>query len=121
MTWSSGLKANEGWAAAQGSRAVVVLATELTPELIRAGLARDVNRLIQDRRKELDLERTDRIELYLCTESPELTAAIEENLGYLKAETLASEISLSEPAGEIESASREIGEFSIKICIRVAG
>ncbi len=115
------LKANEGWAAAQGSRAVVVLATELTPELIRAGLARDVNRLIQDRRKELDLERTDRIELYLCTESPELTAAIEENLGYLKAETLASEISLSEPAGEIESAAREIGEFSIKICIRVAG
>ena len=34
---------------------VVVLATELTPELIAEGFARDFVRLIQDRRKEMDL------------------------------------------------------------------
>ena len=39
---------------------MVVLSTELTPELIREGLARDVVRLIQERRKELDCQYTDR-------------------------------------------------------------
>ena len=43
------LQAKPGWAAAQGSNVVVVLATELTPELIAEGLARDFVRLVQDR------------------------------------------------------------------------
>ncbi len=84
------LQANDGWAAAQGPQTVVVLSTELTPQLIRAGLARDVNRIVQDRRKEMNLERTDRIELYLLTESVELKQAITENQDYLTNETLAS-------------------------------
>ena len=89
------LQANDGWAAAQGPRAVVVLATELTPELIRSGLARDVNRLVQDRRKAMDLERTDRIELWFVTESEELQQALTENVDYLKQETLAESITMS--------------------------
>jgi len=36
------LQAKKGWAAAQGSQCVVVLSTELTPQLVREGLARDV-------------------------------------------------------------------------------
>ena len=47
------LQAKEGWAAAQGHAVVVVLATELTEELIREGLARELVRTIQDRRKEM--------------------------------------------------------------------
>src|SRR6185436_13804865 len=57
------LQAKPGWAAAQGSNVVVVLATELTPELIAEGLARDFVRVIQDRRKELAFEFTDKIDV----------------------------------------------------------
>ncbi|MEX1224615.1 MAG: class I tRNA ligase family protein, partial [Pirellulales bacterium] len=49
------LQAKPGWAAAQGKLAVVVLSTEITPELLAEGMAKDFMRLVQDRRKELNL------------------------------------------------------------------
>jgi isoleucyl-tRNA synthetase len=113
------LQANAGWAAAQGPTAVVVLSTELTPELIRAGLARDVNRLIQDRRKGLDLERTARIEVWIFTESSEINQAIEENLEYLAGETLANSITLSRPAASLEMIACEVNAAKVEIYIRV--
>ena len=73
------LQAKPGWAAAQGPTCVVVLSTELTDALIREGLARDLVRHIQDRRKELDCQYTDRIEVGIVTDSGELRPAIEEN------------------------------------------
>ena len=66
------LQAKPGWAAAHGRLCVVVLATQLTPELIAEGLARDLVRVIQDRRKEMDLEFTDRIVVGMVAESAEL-------------------------------------------------
>jgi isoleucyl-tRNA synthetase len=86
------LAAKEGWAAAQGKGCVVVLATELTPELIAEGLARDVVRLIQDRRKDIGCQYTDRIQVGLVTKSPALAAAIENHNPYIAQETLATEI-----------------------------
>jgi isoleucyl-tRNA synthetase len=84
------LQARPGWAAAQGPSCVVVLSTELTPELVREGLARDLVRLIQDRRKELNCEYTDRIEVGIETASADLTKAVDENAEYIKEETLAA-------------------------------
>ena len=115
------LKANEGWAAAPGPNAVVVLATELTPELIRLGKARDVVRLIQDRRKEMDLQFTDRIDLWLVTDSDELKSAIEENREYIMNETLATNLYLQPPTEAVESVEREVGENKLQIFIRVTG
>src|SRR6185436_1590667 len=86
------LQAKPGWAAAQGKGCVVVLSTELTPELLREGLARDLVRLIQDRRKELDCQYTDRIEVGLVTDSAELRAAVTENDAYVRGETLAMKV-----------------------------
>lgn len=116
------LEANEGWAAAQGKSAVVVLSTELTPELIRKGQARDAVRLIQDRRKELDLEFTDRIHLYLWTDSEELTRALEENREYICRETLATEMQIGagDPPEGAEIVERQIGDQSLRIGIVVA-
>ena len=111
------LQANEGWAAAQGSQAVIVLSTELTPELIRAGLTRDMVRLVQDYRKELDLQRTDRIKLTIETEADELTQAIKENQDYLAGEVLAAEVVMG--AAGAKQAEREIGEHKLKISIEV--
>jgi len=82
--------AREGWAAAEGPRAVVVVASQLTPELVAEGLVREVVHAVQSQRKTLDLEFTDRIELAFETESPELRAAIERHLEYVAAETLAT-------------------------------
>jgi isoleucyl-tRNA synthetase len=111
------LKANEGWAASQGTEAVVVLATELTPELIRGGLARDLVRLIQDYRKERDLERTDRIVLTVQTDSEDLKQAIEENKEYITSETLTAQLLDSSGGDCVE---KEIGELKIQLGIEVA-
>ena len=91
------LKANEGWAAAEGKHAVVVLNTELTPELIRSGYARELNRFVQDLRKARDLERTDRIDVWIKTNADEINQAIDENVDYLKGETPVSYTHLTLP------------------------
>ena len=86
------LQAKEGWAAAQGRASVVVLATELTEELRREGLARDVVRVVQSERKARDLEYTTRIKLAMITDDEGLRAAIEEYEDFISQETLAEEV-----------------------------
>jgi isoleucyl-tRNA synthetase len=81
--------AKAGWAAAEGPRAVVVVAKDLTPALVAEGLVREVVHAVQTRRKALDLEFTQRIDLVFATPSAELRAAIEAHLDYVAAETLA--------------------------------
>jgi isoleucyl-tRNA synthetase len=94
------LQAKEGWAAAQGPNCVVVLSTELTPQLLREGMARDLVRLIQERRKELDCQFTDRIRVGIVTDSDEVQTAVNENTEYIKGETLAVDL----VAGSLEGA-----------------
>ena len=115
------LKANKGWAAAQGKHAVVVLDTELTPELIRSGYARELNRFVQDLRKARDLERTDRIDVWIKTNADEINQAIDENVDYLKGETLAVSISQStcDESG-VEPTEVKVGDHEVTIWIRVA-
>ena len=59
------IKPKPGWTSANDQGVVVVLSTELTPELVDEGVATDVVRLIQDRRKDIGCEYTDRIEVGL--------------------------------------------------------
>ena len=86
------LQAKEGWAAAQGPSCVVVLSTELTKELEQEGLAREMVRAIQDRRKEMDCQYTDRIVVGLVTDATQLQAAIEQFGDYVRGETLTAEL-----------------------------
>jgi isoleucyl-tRNA synthetase len=88
------LHAKEGWAAAQGSHCVTVLSTELSDALIREGYVRDLVRLIQERRKQLQCEFTDRIVVGVVTESAELNSAIDEYKQYIMDETLADQLAL---------------------------
>ncbi len=87
------IAAKPGYSAADSSRAVVVLATEITPALKREGLAREIVHAIQGVRRDLDLAFDDRIELALAIqaggETSELTQAIAEQAGYIGGETLA--------------------------------
>jgi isoleucyl-tRNA synthetase len=113
------LQAKEGWAAAQGHAVVVVLATELTDELIREGLARELVRTIQDRRKEMGCEFTDRITVGIETESAELKAAVEQFREYIQGETLAVTIIYSALPG-VDASQTEIADASLTLYVQVA-
>jgi isoleucyl-tRNA synthetase len=112
------LQAKEGWAAAQGRSSVVVLATDLTEELVREGLAREMVRVIQDRRKEMDCRFTDRIVVGVVTDSAELRAAIEQFRDYILSETLAVELRLEAIPGA-EAVEVRVGEYTVTLYIRV--
>ena len=97
---------------------MVVLATELTPELLREGHARDLVRLIQERRKELDCQFTDRIEITLGGTDGELSAAVTEFSGYIQRETLANSLDLADSLGA--GVEHEVAGMTIGIEVRVA-
>lgn len=110
------LVANEGWAAAEGKKCVVVLSTELTPTLIREGYARDLVRYIQDQRKAIGCEYTDRINVGIVSESDELTETLAEFGDYIATETLADAIATETIAGT-ETADLKIGDIPLKLFV----
>jgi isoleucyl-tRNA synthetase len=112
------MHAKPGWTAAQGSRSVVVLSTNLTPELIAEGLARDLVRMIQDRRKEMRLNFTDRIMVGIVTESEELRTAVTDFGDYIRGETLAIELRLETLEG-IASVDTTVAGYSVDLYVKV--
>jgi isoleucyl-tRNA synthetase len=105
----------EGYAVSEDRGLIVAVDAEVTPELEREGLARDLIRHIQQRRKELDLEVTDRIAVAYDTEAENLLQAIDEHRGRIAAETLALELERAGGGGEI----RILGQ-SIQLAVRKA-
>ena len=89
-------QAKEGFAVANEGAYLAALVTELTPELVREGLAREFVRRVQDLRKTADLDVADRIKVNLVV-TPGLKEAIEENRAYITTETLTVELNYSEP------------------------
>ena len=80
-----------------GGEGVVVLDTEVTPELAAEGLARDVVRVVQQARREAGLDVADRIALTIEA-GPEVSSAVEAHRAFVAAETLATSVTLG-PAG----------------------
>ncbi|TAK14191.1 MAG: isoleucine--tRNA ligase [Anaerolineae bacterium] len=83
--------AKTGLALAQDGAYLAALATELTEELVKEGLARDFVRNIQELRKTGGLDITDRIVVY-CRASEKLAAALEAHREYIMGEVLAREL-----------------------------
>jgi isoleucyl-tRNA synthetase len=98
---------------------VVVLAAELTPELIAEGLVRDLVRLVQERRKELGCEFTDRIALAVVSRAEPLRRAVAEFSDYLAAETLAVDVR-QEPLSGAAPAAIFVGEHAAELYVQVA-
>jgi isoleucyl-tRNA synthetase len=86
----------EGWAVASDAGATVALDLHITPELRRAGVARDVIRLIQDARKSSGLDVADRIELRYLTTEEETAAALAEHATLIADEVLATDFTPGE-------------------------
>lgn len=112
------IKAREGWTAANAKGVVVVLATELTPDLLAEGLARDLVRVVQELRKELNCDFTDRIEVAIVTEAAELHTAIELFREYITKETLTIELGI-EALDSVNPSSVKLGDFEALIYVRV--
>jgi isoleucyl-tRNA synthetase len=86
--------ANLKCAAEQGT--FMALDTALTPELIQEGIARDFNRLLQDQRKTMNLDISDRI--VVRYDAPKhIAEAISAHADYLKNELLAERLEPGAP------------------------
>ena len=110
------LQAKEGWAAAQGAGCVVILATELTESLILEGNARDVVRYIQDQRKQLQCDYTQRIQVGVVTEHAALQQACETFREYITGETLADALNF-DAIDDAEAVDVTVGELAAKLYV----
>lgn len=89
------VQAREGFAVASEGPYLAALVTDLTPELIQEGLAREFVRRVQELRKQADLDIADRIRLYYQA-TPGLEAAVAAFKDYIMGETLTLEM-LNQP------------------------
>jgi isoleucyl-tRNA synthetase len=99
----------EGWTVTTEGAMSVALDLELTDELRAAGLVRDALRFIQDSRKTLGLDITDRISLWWSApSSAELAAALRSRIDFVADEVLA--VSTAEGAPDDASLPAQVFE-----------
>jgi isoleucyl-tRNA synthetase len=112
------IKPKPGWTSANDQGVVVVLSTELTPGLLDEGVANDMVRLIQDRRKDISCEYTDRIEVGVVTQSAEVRRAVERFREPIMKETLATRL-VFDPVADMEGADAKLGDTKLQLFVRV--
>jgi len=109
------LEARPGWSAAQGRAGVVVVKTELTPELREEGLTRELIHHVQGLRKEQDLAYEARITLFLS--GPEDFLGVVQRFGdVVRSECLAEQIEFSDPPVG-EPCEKTIDGHSVRLAI----
>jgi isoleucyl-tRNA synthetase len=89
-------EAKSGFTVASEGAYLAALKTDLTPELVSEGLAREFVRHVQDLRKQIGLDIADRITLYVEATS-RLAEAIQSHQEYIIEETLAVNIISGKP------------------------
>ncbi|MDC0303743.1 isoleucine--tRNA ligase [Flavobacteriales bacterium] len=106
-----------GWSVASEAGITVALDLTITPELEQEGLARELVNRIQNLRKDKGLEVTDRISLTIL-ESDLIKDAVNNNLKYICAETLAEKLELVPSLNTLESVTVDlIGNLKTEINI----
>jgi isoleucyl-tRNA synthetase len=88
----------EGWSVVNEQGETVALDLEVTPELRRAGLAREVVRTLQEARKNAGLEVSDRITVWLSATDGELADALGKHADEIAREVLATSLTQSAPS-----------------------
>lgn len=110
------LQARTGFAVAAEGGLVAALVTELTPELVREGLAREVVRRVQELRKSSGFQISDRIRVRFHA-STHIAQAIAEHHEYIAGETLAVALQ----AGVVTADPWLIDGESLAVQVEVAG
>ncbi|MFM7177599.1 MAG: isoleucine--tRNA ligase, partial [Bacteroidota bacterium] len=98
-----------GWEVNTLGKITVALDIDISPELRKEGLARELVNRVQNLRKEKGLDVTDRISL-IITEHPDIRPAIEGNMDYICNETLTSTLSIVSEIPNNESDELELEE-----------
>jgi isoleucyl-tRNA synthetase len=106
----------EGFASAEENGVVVTVSTEMTPELEREGLAREIVHRIQNLRKDAGFDIADRIRVYYTGDAT-LREALRAHDAYVRSETLAVDVTESPPAdgAHKESASLDGREVTLGV------
>ena len=112
-------KSPEGYAALEERGYLAALNTQLTPELVQEGLARDVIRLVQNARKNAGLSVSDTIVLSLET-SGELQSAVRAHQATIQAEVLAAELGLGAQSGSSYSETADVDGVPLTISLSKA-
>jgi isoleucyl-tRNA synthetase len=106
----------EGWSVMMEADLGVAVNIRLTSQLENEGLVREFIHKVQIMRKEADFNLTDRIVIY-CQTADRLQQAIQNNLDYLKNETLAVEVMQGTGTGE-KSAELTINGIKAAVAIK---
>jgi isoleucyl-tRNA synthetase len=101
------------WACGDEAGVQIAIATIVTPELEREGMARDFVRQVQQLRKNHDLEIQDRITINFSTDDDNAAAAIAEWNTYICEETQADSISAGDAPSD--SSASSIGQSKVSI------
>jgi isoleucyl-tRNA synthetase len=96
-------QAAEGFTIAEDRGNLAALDVRLTDELVAEGLAREVVRRIQTLRRDADFDLEDRVDV-IYSASERLKGAIEQFADYIKAETLADNLTIGEPGNGFQQA-----------------
>ena len=105
----------EGWLVANNNGITVALDIQLNEKLVEEGVARELINRIQNLRKDAGFEVTDKIILYL-TPHKSLNAALNNNLEYIKTETLTQKIYIQDKVDQ--GVFIEFDEVSTSILIK---
>ena len=108
----------EGWTVASEAAETVALDLDITPELQRAGLAREMIRLVQDARKSSGLDVSDRIDLWWSATDTATGQALTEHADSSAGEVVARTFAEGRPEGAAYTVASE--EFGVTVALRKA-
>ncbi len=106
----------EGFASAEENGAVVIVSSELTPELVREGLAREIVHRLQNLRKDAGFEIADRIKVYYRADA-EIGDVMRQHEPYIAAETLAVALSDDAPEHGVHSETADIDGHEVTLSV----